>query len=154
MQLSEHFSLSEFHRKGETPDDITVGHLRLLCVLLLEPLRVAWGSGITPTSGYRSPERNATIKGASKTSAHPLGYAADIVPANGKMAEFKKFVKEFLMYGYYAHGEKPAPFDQCIDERNAAGAEWMHIGLLNGKGEMRQQFLKTTDGVHYSVDKV
>lgn len=151
MKLSEHFDLSEFHRKGETPDDITVGHLRLLCVLLLEPLRVAWGSGITPTSGYRSPERNATIKGASKTSAHPLGYAADIVPTNGKMAEFKAFVKDFLNYRY---GERIAPFDQCIDERNAAGAEWMHIGLLNGKGEMRQQFLKTTDGVHYYPDKI
>lgn len=153
MQLSEHFSLSEFHRKGETPDDITVGHLRLLCVLLLEPLRVAWGSGITPTSGYRSPERNATIKGASKTSAHPLGYAADIVPTNGKMAEFKKFVKAWLCQYEYDHGIT-APFDQCIDERNAAGAEWMHLGLLNGRGEMRQQFLKTTDGVHYYPDKV
>ena len=96
MKLSKHFDLSEFVKKGETPDDITVGHLRLLCVILLEPLRVAWGSSITPTSGYRSPERNATIKGASKTSAHPLGYAADIVPANGRMAEFKKFVKDFL----------------------------------------------------------
>lgn len=152
MKLSEHFDLSEFCRKGETPDDITVGHLRLLCVLLLEPLRVAWGSGITPTSGYRSPERNATIKGASKTSAHPLGYAADIVPANGKMAEFKKFVKERLSYvDVFGNSQ---PFDQCIDERNAAGAEWMHLGLLNGKGEMRQQFLRTTDGVHYYPDKV
>lgn len=153
MKLSEHFDLSEFCRKGETPDDITVGHLRLLCVLLLEPLRVAWGSGITPTSGYRSPERNATIKEASKTSAHPLGYAADIVPANGKMREFKAFVKKWLTNESmvqidYKH------FDQCIDERNAAGSEWMHIGLLNGKGEMRHQFLKTTDGVHYYPDKV
>lgn len=147
MKLSEHFDLSEFVKKGETPDDMAIGHLRLLCVMLLEPLRVAWGSGITPTSGYRLPERNANINGASKTSAHPLGYAADIVPTNGKMAEFKKFVKEWLM-------EKAIPFDQCIDERNAAGAEWMHIGLMNGNGEMRQQFLKTTDGVHYQIDKV
>ncbi len=155
MKLTEHFDLSEFVKKGETPDDITVGHLRLLCVMILEPLRVAWGSGITPTSGYRSPGRNATTKGASKTSAHPLGYAADIVPANGKMREFKKFVKDYLgNYGYYDDHGFAAPFDQCIDERNSAGAEWMHIGLMNGKGEMRQQFLKTTDGVHYYPDKV
>lgn len=147
MKLSEHFDLSEFHRKGETPDDMAIGHLRLLCVMLLEPLRVAWGSGITPTSGYRSPERNATTKGASKTSAHPLGYAGDVVPTNGKIREFKAFTKKWLM-------EKAIPFDQCIDERNASGAEWMHLGLMNSKGEMRQQFLKTTDGVHYQIDKV
>lgn len=153
IQLTEHFSLSEFVKKGETPDDITVGHLRLLCVMLLEPLRIAWGSGITSTSGYRSPERNATTKGASKTSAHPLGYAADIVPTNGNIAEFKKFVKDWLN-GRTEEGKIGAPFDQCIDERNAAGSEWMHLGLLNGKGEMRQQFLKTTDGVHYYPDKV
>lgn len=153
MKLTEHFDLEEFVKKGETPDAMVIGHLRLLCTLLLEPLRIAWGSGIAVTSGYRSPERNASTEGASKTSAHPLGFAADIVPTNGDIRGFKEFVKEWLCMDSYWHGI-PALFDQCIDERNARGSEWVHIGLMNGNGEMRQQFLKTTDGVHYQLDKI
>jgi len=151
MRLTEHFDLEEFVKKGEQPTDTEIGHLRLLCTYLLEPLRQAWNSGITVTSGYRSPERNAAI-GGSKTSAHILGYAADIVPANGEIEEFKKFVKDKL--NDYVFGDPLYHFDQCIDERNAKGSEWMHIGLMNGKGEMRRNFLITTDGKNYKQDKV
>lgn len=151
MKLTENFDLSEFVKQGEQPTDTEIGHLRLLCTYLLEPLREAWGSGITVTSGYRSPERNAAV-GGSKTSAHTLGYAADIVPTNGKMKEFKEFVKAKLCQYEYDHAIEP-PFDQCIDERNSAGSEWVHLGLMNVKGEMRRQFLVTTDGKTYKADK-
>lgn len=157
QQLSEHFRLSEFIKPTDSkPDDIEIGHLRLLCTYLLEPLRQAWGSGMTVTSGWRSWTRNAKI-GGSKTSAHTLGYAADIVPSNGKMAEFKAFVKRKLsdsLYCYFACHTQEVPFDQCIDERNAAGSEWVHIGLMNAQGEQRRQFLITTDGKNYKTDKV
>lgn len=145
MKLTEHFDLEEFVKKGYNPDNMTIGHLRLLCSLILEPLRVEWGSGITVTSGWRPSEVNDNTPGASKTSAHPLGFAADIVPANGKIKEFKAFVKQWLK-------ENAILFDQCIDERNARGSEWVHLGLMNGKGEMRHKFLKTTDGIRYYQD--
>lgn len=106
------------------------------------------------TSGFRSEELNNAI-GGSKTSAHSLGYAADIVPANGKMEEFKEFVKaELKDYTYIDYSLQTYHFDQCIDERNASGAEWVHLGLMNAKGEMRKQFLITTDGKTYKEDKV
>lgn len=160
IQLSEHFSLSEFTKsvtadrlgiKNE-PTDIEIGHLRLLCVYLLEPLREVWDSGITITSGFRCEELNRAT-GGSKTSAHRLGYAADIVPSNGDMKKFKKIVKQELYPcnpAYLIDYE----FDQCIDERNASGAEWLHIGLMNAQGEQRRQFLITTDGKTYKEDKV
>lgn len=159
MNLSQHFTKEELiysdtaKQKGisNEPNDIELGHLRLLCTYLLEPLRHAWGSGIKVTSGFRSEALNNAI-GGSKTSAHSFGYAADIQPANGNMKEFKAFVKDTLklwkntFFGF--------AFDQCIDERNTKGAEWIHIGICNGRGEMRNQFLITTDGKTYKQDEV
>jgi len=160
MNLSEHFTKEELcysvtaKSKGisNEPSDIELGHLRLLCTYILEPLRQAWGSGIKVTSGFRSEALNNAI-GGSKTSAHSLGYAADIKPTNGKMVEFKEFVKGWMKLAAWGNNIT-LPFDQCIDEKNAAGSEWIHLGLMNGKGEMRRQFLITTDGKTYKQDKV
>lgn len=158
QQLSEHFTLKEFTKsitadklgiKNE-PTDTEIGHLRLLCTYLLEPLRQAWGDGIKVTSGFRCAALNSSTPNASKTSAHRLGYAADIVPANGQMVAFKAFVKQSLKDSAYFD----FAFDQCIDERNAQGSEWVHLGLMNAKGEQRRQFLITTDGKTYKEDKV
>lgn len=55
-------------------------HLRRLCLTALEPIRAMWGAPIECVSGYRSPQRNARIGGASQ-SQHMYGRAADIVPA-------------------------------------------------------------------------
>lgn len=171
QQLSEHFKLSEFTKSATAdklgiknePTDIEIGHLRLLCTYLLEPLRQAWGDGIKVTSGFRCEQLNSKA-GGSKTSAHRLGYAADIVPANGKIKEFKQFVKEWIKEGIVGHHEVTMsgvvfvdggmPFDQCIDERNKQGSEWLHIGLMNAQGEQRRQFLITTDGKTYKKDKI
>ena len=153
MNLSEHFTLEELTASTtavklgikNTPTDIEIGHLRMLCVYLLEPLRQAWGSGINVTSGFRCEKLNNKV-GGSKTSAHRLGYAADIVPSNGKMAEFKAFVKAYLQ----AYDKA---FDQCIDEKKGT-SEWIHIGLVSPTGEQRRQFLITKDGKNYKTDKV
>ena len=146
VQLTEHFWLSEFTKSAtaeklgvdNTPNDEQCWHIFQLA-WLLEKLRVAWGDGIQITSGIRLFD----IKGASSTSAHPIGFAADIVPTNGKMVTFKVFCRNFLR----SHN---LPFDQLIDEKRADGAEWVHIGLFNRKGEQRRQYLITTDGVNYS----
>jgi hypothetical protein len=34
--------------------------------------------------------------GGSKTSVHQIGYAVDMVPKNGKIDEFGKFVENFI----------------------------------------------------------
>ena len=98
--MSKYFTLKEMtysdtaKRLGITnqPSPLIIAHLNELMVFLDE-LREAWGSAIKVTSGYRCPKLNKAVKGSS-TSAHLAGYAADLQPVNGKMAEFKKFVKE------------------------------------------------------------
>ena len=71
---------------------------------------------------------NAAVGGVSG-SAHQFGNAADIVPANGKMAEFEAFLRKWL---------KGKKWDQVIYETSkSSGARWIHISLYSNKGEQR-----------------
>lgn len=131
--LSKYFKLEEFltsstARQRSIENLVSwqiVEHLRELSIFL-DGLREAWGSGINVTSGFRCEKLNAAVGGV-QNSVHRLGYAADILPANGKMQEFKKFVKSWI---------KDKQFDQCIIERKGK-TEWIHIGLYGNSGQQR-----------------
>lgn len=117
-----------------SPSPEIVQHLSELILSLLEPLREAWGTPILVSSGYRSLRLNKALKHASTTSAHLIGYAADLVPKNGKIEEFKKFVPRWLK-------ENNVPFDQCILETDGKGSQWVHIALYNQRHQQRKQVL-------------
>ena len=104
-------------------------NLSILVNNLLDPLREAWRSPIKVTSGFRCGVLNRVVRG-EPTSAHLYGYAADVVPMNGNMSEFKEFVAR------WAQGKK---FDQILLEKDSKGREWVHIGYKNGKGLQRGQ---------------
>lgn len=110
------------------PSWAVVQHLSELTEKILEPLRVAWGSGIKVNSGYRCDALNRAVGGVS-TSAHKQGYAADIVPSNGNIDEFGKFVKEWLV-------KNRVKFDQCLWEQQGK-TKWVHIGLYSSTGSQR-----------------
>lgn len=109
-------------------------HLILLVECLLDPLREAWGSPIIVNSGYRCPSLNKAV-GGSKTSSHMSGWAVDIVPKNGRMEEFKKFVVNFI---------KDKFWDQCILESNG-NVEWIHLSLYNNSGKQRRQIFSLSE---------
>ena len=111
-----------------------VQHLSELILSLLDPLREAWGTPILVSSGYRSLRLNKALKHASTTSAHLVGFAADLVPMNGSITEFKKFVVKWLK-------DTNVAFDQCICETNGRGAQWVHIALYNQSMKQRKQIL-------------
>lgn len=117
-----------------SPSPVIVQHLSELISSLLEPLREAWGTPILVSSGYRSLRLNKALKHASTTSAHLIGYAADLVPKNGKIEEFKRFVPRWLR-------ENELPFDQCILETDGKGKQWLHLGLYNQRHQQRKQVL-------------
>ena len=85
--VSEHFSLEELTcsqtaaRNGidNTPDETVKAHLKVLCDTILEPVRELLGCPLHVNSAYRCWKVNTLVNG-SKTSQHPLGGAADIVP--------------------------------------------------------------------------
>ena len=132
--FSQYFRLEEFLTSNTArqksienlPSWVVVERLKELA-LFLDELREAWGSGINVTSGFRNKKLNSAVGGVSN-SAHLTGFAADIVPANGKMTEFKKFVKIWL---------RGKDFDQAIIEKNKKGQEWIHIALYNNNGQQR-----------------
>ena len=114
------------------PTKAALLNLESLVLNILDPLRAAWGGAIKVTSGYRSAALNKAVKG-SNTSAHRYGYAADIVPADGRISVFKAFVVKWLK-------DNEISFDQYIDEVD--GSEWVHIAIKSGSGNQRRQFLK------------
>lgn len=107
---------------------------------LLDPLREAWKSPIRVTSGFRCGLLNKAV-GGSTTSAHLYGLAADIVPVNGRINEFKEFCRNYFT-------DKKQRFDQVILETKGA-SEWVHIGLATKDGRKRGQIMEY-DGHKYT----
>lgn len=131
-------------KKGidNTPSAVVRVHLTET-ITLLEAIRAEWAKfcednnlgspAIVVSSGYRSPALNKAVGGV-KNSSHVLGYAADIVPANGKQDEFERFMSEvFAKKGY--------TFDQIIIERSKS-SRWVHVGYKKADGSQRRQCFK------------
>lgn len=134
MTTKSYFTIAELYASDtakkynidNTPNSIITSHLQQL-INFLNPLREAWGSAIKVSSGYRCDKLNRFV-GGSKTSSHLIGYGVDLIPANGKMDDFKKFIVDYM---------KTRMFDQCIIEKSGK-TEWIHIGLYNNKGQQRR----------------
>ena len=123
MQLTEHFTLSEFVRSDtatnrhidNTPTTEVIDNLRALCRNVLEPARVAFGAPIYITSGYRCPALNKAVVG-KPTSQHLRGEAADLqVHGVENLRKLYKVIKSRGM------------FDQLLFESNKAGVRWIHV---------------------------
>lgn len=133
MQLTEHFTLSEFVRSetaerkhiDNTPSPEVVENLRALCRNVLEPARMAFGAPIYITSGYRCPSLNTAV-GGKPTSQHQYGEAADMqVQGVRNLKRLYRVIKD--------HGI----FDQLLYETNQAGAKWIHVSYTS-YGNRRQ----------------
>ena len=133
--ISEMIASDTAKAKGidNSPTTAVRANLEALIETLLDPLREAWKSPIKVTSGYRCSILNRAV-GGSSTSAHLYGCAADIVPINGKIAEFKAFCR-----GYF--GSRRHLYDQVILEQSK-GSEWVHIGLKTQDGRKRGQLME------------
>lgn len=132
-KFAKYFTLEEFLTSSTAkqksieniPSWAIVLRLRELAKFL-DGLREAYGSAIRITSGFRCDKLNKAVGGV-ENSIHRIGYAADIQPVNGKMEEFKRFVKNWI---------KDKDFDQCIIESKGK-VQWIHIGLYNNGGGQR-----------------
>lgn len=157
----KYFTLNEFIRSDEankrnidnTPSEYQKNNVIEMVENLLDPLREDWGKhcekyklgtgAIKVTSGIRSKALNEAV-GGSKTSAHYHGYAADLVPYNGNLKEFKKFCINWLF---------DKDFDQMISENEDKNhvPEWIHIGYKNGSGKQRQQYKYMVNNKYYTL---
>ena len=151
-----YFTLEELTRSDtavrlgldNTPSPEHRHNLELLIAELLTPLRLAWearcrtegwGSpAIRISSGYRSSALNRAVGGVP-TSAHCLGCAADTIPVNRRLREYKGFCREFLA---------GRPFDQLISEGEHPDGtpRWIHLGYRSRGGRQRCEMLSQRNG--------
>ena len=127
MNLTEHFTLSEFIRSetadrkhiDNTPTVEVVSNLRALCRNVLEPTRVSFGAPIYITSGYRCQALNKAV-GGKPTSQHLRGEAADLQVQGVK--NLRKLYNAIKSHGV---------FDQLLYETNKSGAKWIHVSYTS-----------------------
>lgn len=147
----KHFTFREFEDSEKARElgidnrmpEIAEAHVVELVDILLDPLREAWGGPLTVTSGYRCPELNEAV-GGSATSAHTAGWAADLVPGDGRgVQELVNFAVEWLT----ATG---LPYDQMIFE-NVGNSKWLHLGIKNLNGGQRKEMLLYKNGKYSTL---
>ena len=142
MGKFKNFELYEFiesdtaKKRGidNTPTFEIVDHLCELVEKFLQPLRNAIGLPVNVSSGYRCQRLNLAV-GGSSTSAHLIGYAADITCPLMSFSKFVAFVKDWV-------DKNHIKFDQLIIETDKkTGAQWLHVGFRNRAGQQRCQIL-------------
>lgn len=125
--LSPHFTLQEMTYSAtaiqqginNTPSADQTAQLKVLCSHTLEGIRTLCGNNpVMISSGYRSPQLNAAIGGASN-SAHMYGCAADFTIAGyGSPYDICLLLQKNL---------QPLRIDQLIYERPSG--VWVHVGI-------------------------
>lgn len=145
-QLSPHFSLEELTRSGEAtrrgisnqPDATALANLTALATKVLEPIRALVGR-MDITSGYRSPELNAAVDGASE-SQHMKGEAADFKAYYVGSPEVMQLIWD----------HKEIPIDQVILYDPSRGGH-VHVSYSRSRSP-RRQFLFAPAGSTGYVD--
>lgn len=145
--MAKYFTIYEFTKSStaseleidNTPENDAVYDNILELMRVLDGFREYWTTickeeeygnpSIIVNSGYRCRELNEAVGGV-ETSAHRIGSASDIMPANKKLDEFKKHIKDYLI-------KNNIDFDQLIFYSN-----FVHLGLKNKRGERRKMIFK------------
>jgi zinc D-Ala-D-Ala carboxypeptidase len=133
--MSRHFTMAEMlvtsrreyaaAQRAASEAPRTRAALDALMRTLLDPIRDHVGRAVRVNSGLRCPALNAATPGASKTSQHTLGEAADIAIPGMTDAELR------AVWAWIAF-ESRLPFGQCIFEDARPGTEggaWIHVSL-------------------------
>ena len=136
IQLSEHFSLSEFTKSitaerlgiSNQPSYEQVLAMRHLCREVLEPLRQHYGAPIRITSGFRCEALNKAVGGVGN-SQHMDGEAADLsVPSEEVARDW---------FPWLAHH---TDFDQLLFEHSQRlHNRWLHVSCCWDSRRNRHQ---------------
>ena len=148
--LSQHFTLGEFTRSNHPevyniPSHEAIANLKRLCEWL-EVLREKASQPIIINSGYRSPQLNRKVGGASNSN-HLTGCAADIRTSGYEQA----IVYAFILINYAKESQQE--FDELLIEKRSAlplgssknryGAVWLHFAVRPKDNRHKVNFLTT-----------
>jgi uncharacterized protein YcbK (DUF882 family) len=101
LQVTKNFNMSEMEFYDTVPPQLVAAATELL--QNLQVLRDACGKSIKIISGYRSPERNKEVGGATM-SQHMFGNAADIQISGLKPQEMADLVEKLIKEGKMKQG--------------------------------------------------
>ena len=144
MKLSEHLDLSEVTRSesakrngiSNMPTAEHIANFKVLAEKIFEPIRNHFRVPIMISSGYRSKELNASLKGASLTSQHCSGEAIDIDMDGSPHGVTNRMVFDYI--------KDNLSFDQLIYEfGDANNPDWVHVSY-ESTGKQRKQVLRAT----------
>lgn len=140
MKISPNLNLAEITRSDtakrhgidNTPTAEHLENFKLLADKVFEPIREHFKTPIFISSGYRSKELNAFIKG-STSSQHCTGQAIDIDMDGSNGEVTNRMVFDFI--------KNKLDFDQLIWEMGTDfNPDWVHVSYVKGKN--RKQKLK------------
>jgi hypothetical protein len=141
MKISKNLSLSEVIRSesakrlgiSNMPPPEHIENLKILAKNVFEPIREHFGVPIRVSSGYRSKELNAKIKGASLTSDHSFGRAIDIDNDGTSVTnkEIFDFIKDNLDF-------KQLIFEFGTDKN----PDWVHVSY--DKNNLKNEVLRAS----------
>lgn len=146
MNLSPHFTLEELTRTGQTALQAAnrqeagkyIASLTQLAAML-EVIRANFGKPLKVNSAFRGQAVNAATPGASKTSQHMLGEAADIEILGVDDADLHRWIVT----------QSGLRFGQCILER-PPGRSWVHVSICGTRDPKRCGEALTFDGKKYT----
>lgn len=134
--VTAHFSRSEL-RYDAAPVAYR-GNLEELAALL-ERVRAVVGVPLAVTSGYRAPAANAALAGASSTSQHLTGSAADFRPVGISVEEF---LRRLSASGFDLAGSQLIVYP--------LGSDHVHLGLPRpGAGRVLVQVSRVASAPQY-----
>jgi uncharacterized protein YcbK (DUF882 family) len=123
MNLSKNFQLSEFASKCGRPTPLEVVERLQVLAQNLQVLRDEVKRPIRINSGYRSPQHNRSIKGATK-SRHVVGDAADIVVTGITPTEVATTIERLISEGKMMQGGLKAYATFCHYDCRGVRARW------------------------------
>ena len=147
--LSQHFTLGEFTRSNHPevyniPSHEAIANMKRLCVWL-EVLREKASQPIIINSGYRSPQLNRKVGGASNSN-HLTGCAADIRTSGYEQA----IVYAAILINYAKESQQE--FDELLIEKRSAlplgssknryGAVWLHFAVRPKDNRRKVAFIQ------------
>ena len=145
MKLTPNFSSSEFEVTSTAlvnmlPKDY-IPRVAALCTAILQPIRDRFGP-VTVTSGYRSPEVNATV-GGSSGSQHVTAEACDFYCPDQPTYDVWDYIVKMAAMDW--------PVDQAIWYKETTGH--IHISHTTRKKNRRQLLLKKKDGSYVAWER-
>ena len=133
----KYFSLKELYRSA-TADRLKINNrppkeiennLNLFVDMVLDPIREAWGSAITVSSGYRCKKLNSAVGGAYN-SGHQFGFCADL-QTKGELRKFADFVYDWMV-------QHQMKWDEILFEKSG-DVTWLHFCWIGKDGKQRMK---------------